>query len=64
MLNLLPFVVLLANRAHVGASPVEAAFEAAHPTITQRAELFVREVPESFIGYYTTSDSKGNTFRV
>ncbi|KAF2440287.1 hypothetical protein P171DRAFT_98168 [Karstenula rhodostoma CBS 690.94] len=63
MFNLLPFALLLEVFAHVGASPVDATLEAAHPMITQRAELFVREAPLSFIGYYYAStDSEGNSF--
>jgi hypothetical protein len=65
MLNLLPFALLLEVFARVGASPVDATFQAAHPMITQRAELYVRQdfsTSGGFIGYYTTTDTYGNTF--
>lgn len=62
MFNLLPFALLLEVFAHVGASPVDTTFDAPHPMITQRAELFVREAALSLIGYYETTDANGNTW--
>jgi hypothetical protein len=57
MLRTLPFALLLELFAHVCASPVA---NAPHPMITQRAELFRRDVAPGFIGYYNTTDDSGN----
>jgi hypothetical protein len=65
MLNLLPFALLLEVFARVGASPVDTTLEAAHPMITQRAELYVRQefsTSGGFIGYFYTNDTNGNTY--
>lgn len=62
MFVLLPFALLLDLCVHVRASPVaDVAYEAAHPMITQRAELFGREAAASLVGYYFTTDGSGNT---
>ncbi|KAF9735161.1 hypothetical protein PMIN06_001501 [Paraphaeosphaeria minitans] len=63
MLNLLLFAFFLEVFAHVDASPIDATFDTAHPTITQRAELFMREQPAlSLVGYYTITDTDGNAW--
>ncbi|KAJ4286456.1 hypothetical protein N0V90_013156 [Kalmusia sp. IMI 367209] len=57
MFALLPFALLLELFARVEASPVDAP----HPMITQRAELWPREAPIDFVGYYYTTDGNGNS---
>lgn len=59
MFDLVPLVLLLEISLHVGVSFADVTFDAAHPMITQRADLFVREAPLSLVGYYTVEDENG-----
>ena len=57
MLGILPFALLLELFTRACASPV---VDAMHPMITQRAELFGRDVAPGFIGYFQTTDESGS----